>query len=114
MVKGMGLVRLGDGCGRVWGMGWGNWGRVVGGRGCRANKARRLIFMIRHAFIDLSKNASIPLCGVLVCPHLEYGMPNAEAGVNRSERIQRLATRLVTGIRHLPYETRIQWLSLIS
>ncbi len=36
------LVRLGDGCGRVWGMGWGNWGRVVGGRGCRVNIRRKL------------------------------------------------------------------------
>ncbi len=43
--------------------------------------------MIRHAFIDLSNYAFIPLCGVLVRPHLEYGMPNAEADVNRSERI---------------------------
>ncbi len=79
-----------------------------------ATKARRLIFMIRHAFVDLSKYAFIPLCRVLVRPHLEYGMPNAEADVNRSEQIQRLATRLVTGIRQLPYERRIQRLSLIS
>ncbi len=64
--------------------------------------------------IDLSKYASMPLCGAVVLSHLEYGTPNAEADVNRSERIQRLATRLVTGIRHLPYERRIQRLSLIS
>ncbi len=70
--------------------------------------------MIRHAFIDLSKYASMPLCGVLVRPHLEFGMPNAETDVNRSERIQRLAKRLVTGIRHLPYARRLQRLSLIS
>ncbi len=56
--------------------------------------------MIRHAFIDLSKYAFIPLCGILVHSHIEYGMPNAEAEDNRSERIKRLATRLVTGIRH--------------
>ncbi len=78
-----------------------------------ANKARRLIFMVRHAFKDLSKYAFIPLCGVLVRLHLEYGMPNAEADVNRSERIQRLATRLVTGIRHLPQAIRLQRMSLI-
>ncbi len=40
-----------------------------------ANKARRLIFMIRITFQDLSKSTFIPLYGALVRPHLEYGMP---------------------------------------
>ncbi len=51
-------------------------------------------------------------------PHLEYGMPacspNLVADINLLERIQRLATRLVTGMRHLPYEERLQRLSLHS
>ncbi len=51
-------------------------------------------------------------------PHLENGMPacspNLEAHVNHLERIQRLATRLVTSIHHLPYEERLQWLGLHS
>ncbi len=34
--------------------------------------------------------------------------PNLVAGINHLERIQRLATMLVTGIRHLPYEERLQ------
>ncbi len=38
----MGLVRLGDGCGRVWGMGWGNWDRAVGGQGCKVKFRRKL------------------------------------------------------------------------
>ncbi len=70
-----------------------------------ANKARRLIFMIRRSFQDISKSAFIPLYGALVHPHLEYGMPtcspNLVADINHLERIQRLATRLVTGMRHL-------------
>ncbi len=40
-----------------------------------ANKARRLIFMIRRSFQDLSKSVFIPLYGALVRPHLAYGMP---------------------------------------
>ncbi len=40
-----------------------------------ANKARRLIFMIRRSFQDLSKSAFITLYEALVRPHLEYGMP---------------------------------------
>ncbi len=63
-----------------------------------ANKARRLIFMIRRSFQDLSKSAFIPLYGALVRPHLEYDMsacaPNLVADINHLERIQRLATRL--------------------
>ncbi len=49
-------------------------------------------------------------------PHLENGMPacspNLVADINHLERIQRLATRLVTGIRHLPHEERLQRLGL--
>ncbi len=73
-----------------------------------ANKIRRLIFLIRRFFQDLSKSAY----GALVRVHLEYGMPacspNLMADNNHLERIQRLTTRLVTGIRHLPYKERLQ------
>ncbi len=83
-----------------------------------ANKAKRLILMIRRSFQNLSKLAFIPLYGALVRPRLEYGMPaclpNLVADVNHLERIQRLATRLVTGMRHLPYEEKLQRLSLHS
>ncbi len=83
-----------------------------------ANKARRLIFMIRRSVHDLSKSAFIPLYGALLRLHLEYGMPtcspNLVADINHLERIQRLATRLVTGMHHLPYEERLQRLGLHS
>ncbi len=50
--------------------------------------------------------------------HLEYGMPacspNLVADINHLERIQRLATRLVVGMRHLLYEERLQRLGLDS
>ncbi len=51
-------------------------------------------------------------------PHLEFGMPaysqNLVADINHLERIQRLAARLLTGMRHLPYEERLQRLGLHS
>ncbi len=63
-----------------------------------ANNERRLIFMIRRSFQDLSKSAFIALYGALVRPHLEYGIPacspNLVAGIKHLERIQSLATRL--------------------
>ncbi len=83
-----------------------------------ANKARRLIFMIRRPFQDLSKSDFTPLYGALVRPYLEYGMsacsPNLVADINHLDRIQRLATRLFTGMRYLPYEERLQRLELHS
>ncbi len=83
-----------------------------------ANKARRLTFMIRRSFQDLPKSDFIPLYGAVVRLHLEYGMlacsPNLVADINHLERIQRLATKLVTGMRHLPYEERLQRLGLHS
>ncbi len=73
-----------------------------------ANKARRLIFMIRRSFQDLWKSAFILFYGALVRLHLEHGMPafspNFVADINDLERIQKLATSLVTGMRHVPYE----------
>ncbi len=83
-----------------------------------ANKARRLIFVMRRSFRDLSKSPLIPLDGALVRPHLEYGMPafspSLVADINHLERIQRLNSRLITGMRHLPYEERLQRLGLHS
>ncbi len=57
-------------------------------------------FMIRHSFQDLSTSAFIPLYEALVRSHLEYGMPacspNPVVDINHLERIQRLASKLVT------------------
>ncbi len=82
------------------------------------NKTRRLINMIRRSFQDLSKSAFVPFHGAFVRPHLENGTPayspNLVAGINHQDRIQISATRLVTGMRHLPYEERLQRLGLHS
>ncbi len=43
-------------------------------------------------------------------PHLKYGMPTLVADTNHLKRIQ----RLVAGMRHLPYEKRLQRLGLHS
>ncbi len=70
-----------------------------------ANKVRRLIFMIRRSFQGLSKSVFTHLYGALVRLHLEYGIPacspNLVADINHLER---LATRLVTGIVTSPTE----------
>ncbi len=74
--------------------------------------------MIRCSLQDYSKSVFIPLNVAIVRLHVEHGkpgcLPNLAADINHLGRIHRLATRLVTGIRHLPYEERLQRLSLHS
>ncbi len=83
-----------------------------------ANTARRLLFMVRRSFSELSKTAFTPLYCALMRPHLEYAMeanaPTLRADINQLERVQRLATRLVRGLRHVPHEERLRQLNLFS
>ncbi len=83
-----------------------------------ANKAWRLLYLVRKSFIELSKTAFTPLYCALVRPRLEYAMeanaPILRADINQLERVQRLATRLVRGLRHVPYEERLRQLNLFS
>ncbi len=51
-------------------------------------------------------------------PHLKYAMavnaPTLRADINQLERVQRLAARLVRGLRHVPYEVRLRQLNLFE
>ncbi len=51
-------------------------------------------------------------------PHLEYAMEakalTLREDMNPFKRFQRLATRLVRGLRHVPYEERLRQLNLFS
>ncbi len=95
-------------------------GEKISSMHCReaANTARRLFFMVRRSFCKLSKTEFMPLGCAIVRPYLEYAMeakaPTLTANINQLERVQRLATRLVKGIRHVPYEERFRQLNLFS
>ncbi len=56
-----------------------------------ANTARRLLYMVRRFFCELSKTAFTPLYCALVRPHLEYAMeantPTLRADINQHERV---------------------------
>ncbi len=45
---------------------------------------------------------------------MEANAPTLRADINQIERIQRLAKRLVRGLRHVPYEERLRQLHLFS
>ncbi len=86
---------------------------------CQPNVKRlRLLFFVQRSLCELSKTAFTPLYCALVRPHLEYVMeayaPTLIADINQLERAQRLATRLVRGVRHVPYEKRLRQLNLFS
>ncbi len=64
------------------------------------------------AFCELPKTVFTPLYCDLERPHLDYAMeanaPTLRAEINQLERVQRLSTWLVRGLRHVPYEERLR------
>ncbi len=45
---------------------------------------------------------------------MEANAPTLRADINQLERVQRLATRLVRGLRYVPYEETLRQLNLFS
>ena len=81
-------------------------------------KATQMLAVIRRSFA-LMDDVTIPLLfKTLVRPHLEFGNlfwgPFNRADQKAIERVQRRATRLVTGLQHLPYQDRLRSLGLPS
>ncbi len=67
------------------------------------NRARRILFQLRRGFAVLTPEIFGPLYLALVRPILEYGQQASSPYLRRNialmERIQRLATRMVKGMR---------------
>ncbi len=83
-----------------------------------ANRARRMLFLLRRGFAVLTPEIFQFLYLVLVRLILEYGQqassPNLLRGITLMERLQCLATRMVKGMRELPYEDRLRRLNTFS
>jgi len=64
------------------------------------------------------REAILPLCSVLVRPHLEYSIqiwsPQLRRDMNLLELIQRRATEIIQRMEHLQYEYRMRVLWLFN
>jgi ribonuclease P/MRP protein subunit RPP40 len=81
-------------------------------------KANRVLGLIKKTFTTKSE-ATIPLLYMtLVRPHLEYANtiwgPHYKEDQKMVENVQRRATKMISSIKNLPYEARLQHLNLPS
>ncbi len=72
------------------------------------NKTREMLYFIKRSFTCLTNEICVPLCIVLVRPHLEYAIqancPHFIKDINHLERIQQ-ATRWVKGLNSSPKQS---------
>ena len=82
------------------------------------NKANRVVGAIRRSFRYMNRQIFTQLYKSLVRVHLEYAntvwSPIKKTDANHLEKVQRRATKIVPGIRDLPYRERLQQLKLPS
>ena len=80
--------------------------------------ANSVLGTIRRTFSNLNHATFTLLYKALVRSHLEYGQeiwsPMRKGSINKIEKVQRRATKLVKNIRNLPYEDRLKALKLPS
>ena len=82
------------------------------------NKANRMLGYIKRNFKYKSKDIILPLYKSLVRPHLEYGVqfwsPYLQGDIEKMERVQRRATKLIPSLKTKSYEDRLKKLNLFS
>ena len=79
--------------------------------GIAASKGNQILGLIRRTITYKEKQLIVPLYKAIVRPHLEYciqaWMPYHMKDIDKLERIQRRATKMIPELRDLSYESRL-------
>ncbi len=76
-----------------------------------------MLFYIKQSFTALTPSIFLRFYKAFIHPHLEYAIqapPILSRDCQGLESVQKLAVKFVKGLRHIPYETALQWLQLLS
>ena len=81
-------------------------------------KAQKILGYIKRQFTTRKEETILTLYNALVRPHLEYAVqfwsPSQRKDIERLEKVQARATKLIPSIRHISYERRLARLNLYS
>ena len=83
-----------------------------------AKKANRILGVINRYIVHRDGRIILQLYKSLVRPHLEYAVqawnPHLQKDILLLEKVQRRATKMISGLQHLPYEQRLRKLNLTT
>ncbi|KFQ57587.1 hypothetical protein N334_03272, partial [Pelecanus crispus] len=83
-----------------------------------AQKANRILGCIKRSTTRRSMEVTLPLYSALMRPHLEYCVqvwgPQHNKDMDLLKRVQRRATKMIRGLKHIPSEDRLRELGFFS